>query len=107
MTAAMMEQPGVRVQADTVRISTGKNNIILGLTDPKLPSFCLLGYNVKANGNAYDNAFWYDSSGAGLIGTPGMEEAVGATSSCRANPPNPAHADTFLGSRYGWEKPLP
>ena len=107
MTAAMMDRPGVRVQADTVTITTGKNNVILGLTEYYGKSFCLLGYNIKANANAIDNAFWYDSSGAGLIGKPGTKEAVGATSSCAVNPPMPANADTFIGSKYAWQPQQP
>ena len=107
MTAAMMDRPGVRVQADTVTITTGKNNVVLGLTEYYGKSFCLLAYNVKANANAIDNAFWYDSSGAGLIGRPGTAPAVGATSSCATNPPQPANADTFNGSKYGWQPQLP
>lgn len=77
MTAAMLETPGTRVQADVVTITTGKNNVILGITTYNGTSFCLEGYNTKATGDSWDNAFWYDSAGPGLISKAGTLEASG------------------------------
>ena len=99
MTAAMLETPGVRVQANVVTITAGKDNVVLGIGTYNGTSFCLEGFNAKASGDSWDNAFWYDSAGPGLLSRAGTAAGAGATGSCALNRPQKISVDTFLGSK--------